>query len=395
MEGRADHGKLRESDADEGAAPLRFERGGLSYALAGPEDDLDLQRLLAENPMPGRISLTLERSPSFFLGAAVEGMRHETILVRERDSQVAVGLSSRSVRPAYLNGEVASLGYFSQLRVAEAWRARRGILQGGYALTKRVHDREDVPFYVTTIIEDNLVARRLLEAGLPGFPTYRPRGILATYAMPVWRRRRLELGGLELRAGRLEDLPEIAALLNKEYARYQFAPHWTSEDLEHPERSRDLAPEDFTVACRGGRITGCVSLWDQEGYKQTVIRGYGPPLDRLRPALNLLAPWLGLPRLPAVGERLRHATLAHLAVEGEDPAIARRLLIAAANRSLERGYAYLTLGLAEGHPLSPMVRKGFRHLTYRSVLYVVHWPDGRAAVEALDDRLPHLELAVL
>lgn len=380
------------SDAAE-SIDLAIERGSLRFELAGPEADAELQQLLRANAMPGRISLSLERSPSFFLGATIEGESHQTVVARERASGNAIGLCSRAVRSAFLNGEVGSLGYFSQLRVSEAWRSRRGPVQGGFALCQRLHDREAVPLYVTTIIEDNRVARRLLEAGLPGLPRYVPREPLLTFALPIWHPRRVA-PGCEVRAARREDLPRIASFLTAQYARYQFAPRWSLEALGDTERCRGLAPEDFTLAFRQGELVGCVSLWDQEGFKQTVIRGYEPPLDRLRGGWNLFAPWLW-PRLPAVGERLRHAYLAHLAIDRDDPQVCQAVLLAAANRSLERRYAYLTLGLAERHPLVPIVRRSFRHLTYRSMIYVVHWADGAEACQALDDRVPHLEVAVL
>ena len=53
------------------------------------------------------------------------------------------------------------------------------------------------------------------------------------------------------------------------------------------------------------------------------------------------------------------------------------------------------LGLTERHPLLPVVRKTFRCREYVSIIYVVHWEDGSAAADALDDRIPHPEVAVL
>lgn len=375
--------------------PEVLERGGLRFTVAGPGDEAELRALLAANAMPGRISLTLERGPDFFLGASIEGEPHQTIVAREAASGTAIGLCSRAVRPAYMNGAVGELGYLSQLRVSEPYRQRRGAVQGGFALLERLHAAERVPLYVTTIVEDNVAARRLLEAGLPGLPTYRRREVLITHAMPIWGARRVPGCGCELRPGTAADLGAIATLLASRQPHYQFASHWSAADLADPERCRGLRPEDFTLAFAGRELVGCVALWDQEGFKQTVIQGYGPPLNLLRPGLNLVAPWLGLPRLPRPGARLRHAYLSHLAVQEEDVAIARALLLTAANRSRVSHYAYLTLGLGERHPLVPLVARTFRHLTYRSVMYVVHWPDGRGAAEALDDRPAQLELATL
>jgi hypothetical protein len=35
------------------------------------------------------------------------------------------------------------------------------------------------------------------------------------------------------------------------------------------------------------------------------------------------------------------------------------------------------------------------HIEYRSILYLVHWEDGADAVELLDRRVPHVEVATL
>lgn len=376
-------------------APLMVTRGRLRFELAGPEADAELRGMLARNPMPGSVRLALERNPSFFLGAGVEGDSHQTVIARETDSGLAIGMCSRAGRMAFVNGEARRLGYLSQLRVEEAWRARRGPVQGGFALCKLLHDRDDVPLYVTTIASENHTARKLLEAGLPGLPTYRRREPLETFVIPLGRRRPLMRGDLELRPGRPSDWPEIAGFLTRQYARYQFAPHWSVETLTHPERCRELAAEDFTLAFRRGMLLGCVSVWNQMGFKQTVIHGYGRTLARLRPVANAVAPVLGWPRLPGVGEPLPHAYLAHLAIADDCPRIGRTLLVAASNRAVERGFACLTLGLASRHPLVGMITRTFLPIRYRCMLYVVHWQDGEAVADALDDRLSHLEVAVL
>lgn len=372
-----------------------IERGRLRFELAGPEADAELREMLSRNPMPGSVRLALERNPSFFLGAGIEGDDHQTVIAREADSGLAIGMCSRAGRLAFVNGEARRLGYLSQLRVEEAWRARRGPVQGGFALCKLLHDRDDVPLYVTTIAEENHVARKLLEAGVPGLPTYRLREALETFVIPLGRRRRLAPGNLELRQGRPSDWPEIAAFLMRQYARYQFAPQWSVETLTHAERCRDLTAEDFTLAFRKGMLVGCVSLWNQMGFKQTVIHGYGPTLGRLRPVANAIAPALGWPRLPREGEALSHAYLAHLAIADDCPRIGRTLLVTASNRAVERGSACLTLGLASRHPLVGMVCRTFLPIRYRCMLYVVHWEDGKAVADSLDDRLAHLEVAVL
>ncbi len=44
-----------------------------SFELARPADDLALRKLLAETPMPGRITVSFERQPNYFMGCSIMG----------------------------------------------------------------------------------------------------------------------------------------------------------------------------------------------------------------------------------------------------------------------------------------------------------------------------------
>ncbi|HET9552787.1 MAG TPA: hypothetical protein VFP50_07455, partial [Anaeromyxobacteraceae bacterium] len=146
---------------------------------ARPGDEPALRRLLRESPFAGAVSLSLEREPDFQLAAAVEGDRHDVVVARAPDGRVE-GLASRSVRTAWVNGRPARLGYLGQLRAGAGGRGRVRLLRHGFRLLDAARRPDELPFDLTSIVSDNLPARRLLEAGLPGFPTYRPLGELVT-----------------------------------------------------------------------------------------------------------------------------------------------------------------------------------------------------------------------
>lgn len=371
----------------------------MHYEMAEPSDDPALRRLLRDNPLPSALSLSLEREPNFFLGCGVEGERCETYVARDLDAGRVAGLGSRALRRAWIDGRPSLLGYLGQARVDPDYR-RQGMISGGYARVLKQHraDTEPVPFYVTTIIADNRIARWAFEKERPNKPTYQRRGMLVTMALLARRQRPPSVPrDLTLRRGRADDLDAIAACLQRHNRRFQFAPCWEAADLRHAERTRDLEPEDFFLACRGDRLLGCLALWDQRGFKQTRVRGYGGVLRWLRPAYNGLgAGLLGLPRMPAVGEVIPHAFAALLAVDGDDPTLARLLVASALAEARRRGLAYLALGLCEGHPLLSPLASTFLHVKYRSFLYVAYWEDGAAAVDRLDaTRVPHVELATL
>ena len=115
----------------------------------------------------------------------------------------------------------------------------------------------------------------------------------------------------------------------------------------------------------------------------------------MRPVLNFAAPVLRQPRLPAPGGCLESAFLSHLSVDTEDEAGLLALVGEAARRARSRGIDYLMLGLAERHPLVPVVQKRLHCHNYVSMVYVVYWEDGREAASGIDGRMPHAELALL
>ncbi len=247
----------------------------VDFRVAGPDDDADLRRLLRDNPMAGEIAVSLEREPNAFLAAAVEGDRHHTIVARDAGRDRTVGMASRSVSDAFVNGEACQVGYLGQLRLDREYRRRPRLLAKGFSLLASLRDRHDLPFDITSIVADNTAARRVLGAGLPGLPVYRELEAFTTLVIPVWRDRRQPAGGtFQIRAAAEADLEEIAACLARNHARYQFARRWTANDLRSPERSRGLSAEDFIVATREGRVAGCLAVWNQSAFKQIVVRGY-------------------------------------------------------------------------------------------------------------------------
>ncbi|HKB08964.1 MAG TPA: hypothetical protein VKF61_11845 [Candidatus Polarisedimenticolia bacterium] len=362
--------------------------------LATRADDEDLRRLLRDSPVGGEIRLTFEREPGFFLAPAAEGVTQHTVIARDPSDGRLVGMGSRSILEAFVNGEPRRLGYLSQLRLAPACRGRRRLLAGGYTLLRGTRAPDEAPFDITTIVADNRAARRLLLTGVPGLPTYRPLETFVTLLVPA-ARRRPGRPGLTIERGSTALLPEIAACLDRNRRRLQFAPRWPSAGPGAQVPEPGPRSEDFLLAVGRTGVVGCVALWDQSAFKQVVVRGYGKRLARLRPWLNRVSGVLGLPRLPDPGQRLSHAFLSHLAVDDDSVAIFAALIDAARDRARSLEHEGLVLGLASRNPFLREMRRRFRARRYVSLLCAVHGEDGRRAVEALDDRIPHPEAALL
>jgi hypothetical protein len=369
-----------------------FVSGDLAFAIAGREDDADLRRLLRDNATEGWIRLALARDPDAFAVAAAMGQHHGYIIARHRPTHEPVGMCEWSARESFVGGEVRLLAYLGALRIAPRYRHRLRVLRNGFeAVRLLLHQPDATPYALTVIGAENHDASRLLGANLPGMPTYRRLEEFSTFALLP---RRAPPRAQVERAGH-DDLAAIAVCLARSYRQYQFAPVWHARDLADPKRCPGLRPDDFLIVRRGPGIAACVALWDQSGFKQTVVSGYSGRLNWARLLINFAAPLLRTPHLPAAGEHLQQVYLSHLAVDGNDAQLFRLLIDAALAEVHRRGLALGLVGLAARHPLAEVLRRHHRPREYRTVLHLVQWADRHDARDLPAPGLPHVEIAVL
>lgn len=372
----------------------------ITIRLATPTDDQALRRLLRENPIPGAISLSYEREPDYFIAAATEGMLSQTIIGIENETGECRGMGTRVIRPMYVNGIVQAVGYMSHLRMDlhYAWglSLARWVTRA-FQKFRELHADGHVPFYLMSVITDNAPARRLLTLELPGMPHAREYARMFTYVIsPRHLKPVLPLpNGIKFERGTSDHIPEMIACLQRNGQRRQFYPIWTSENLFSPFHTPNLHPEDFLLAVSGGRVLGCLALWDQTPFKQTVVRGYQGNLAHWHSTINFLARFIDIPHLPQVGTPLSYCFASHLAIDNDDPRIFQSLLRGAYNESLRRGFDYFTIGLAESNPLRAVLTKSYLHITYPSQIYLMAWDDGMEAIAQVDGRVPGLEIALL
>jgi hypothetical protein len=383
---------LERSLAQGGVSGREFVFGDLVFKVARRDDDADLRRLLRDNATDGWIRLALTREPDAFGAARTMGPHHGYVIARSRRTQDAVGMCEWSARESFIDGEPRLLAYLGALRIAPRYRHRVGVLKGGFAAVHGLlHHQRATPYALTAIAAENHTALRLLGAKLPGMPIYHPLEAFSTFAL----RPRPTSPAAFVERARAEDLPAIAVCLARSYQALQFAPVWRARDLGDPDRCRGLKPEDFLVVRRGPGIAACIALWDQNGFKQTVICGYAGWLRWGWRLVNLAAPLLAMPQLPAAGRRLRQIYLSHLAVEQNDEELFHALIDAALAEAHRRGFGLALVGLAKRHPLALVLRRGYRPREYQTLLHLVDWCNARETAALPDARLPHVEIAVL
>ncbi len=354
------------------AIPLQAAPGktGIQFELAAESDETELRSLLRDQAMDGEVRIAMVREPDYFASLIVNGDpgRHSVFVGRDSRTSRLMMMGSRSVQNVFLGGRVARLGYLSQLRAITGFPWRRDTLLSGYAFAIH-HRRADEPgFDLTSIMADNVRARRLLERGIPGMPRYSRITGMNTLVLPARTRKSDDDG---VRRSGTSDLPQIAGFLQRCLRPYELAPVWSPERLQALVEAQALQSEDFLILENGGEITGCAAVWDQRGFRQTLVQGYAPGIERWRPLINLYLRSTGRPALPPAGSTLNAAYLSHLAVADADHAAVSRLVAAARGEAARRGIDLLLLGLCDNDPaLGTLCRtRGVR--AYRSVLYFV------------------------
>jgi len=362
-----------------------YSVGDYDYWVAAPHDEAIVRAIFARIAPGGRMQLSFRREPDAF--ASFGSLHHGYIVARNRRSGEYVGVCERVVREVFVNGEARALPYLAGLRVVPGFRHRLLVLRGGFEAVRRLLTLPgDMPWSLTSIMSDNVGARRLLGANLRGMPRYEPVGEFSTFAL-------LPAGRAELERSTEADLPAIAALLMRHAARSQFAACWRAQVLLDYARQGWLKPSDYFVVRDGGAIRACAALWDQSAQRQLVVAGYSPWLRRTRPVINLASRLTGSPRLPAPGEPLRAAYLSLVAVDDNASGDLELLLSGARAEARRRGLHVVLAGWPSTHVHAAQLRTLAGRREYRSQLYVVRWPED--AAPALDGRTAAPEVALL
>ncbi len=368
----------------------------MRFELALRDDEPAIRRLLRRTPIPGDITLSLEREPSAHVANAVASERTQILVARAEENGEVVAMGVRGVMDWYVNGTPSKIGYLGQLRVDPSYRARPRLLLRGYAKFKELHEADGCTrIYVTTIMADNMPARRVLESPMKGMPSYRHIDDLVTLAVTARGGAPGTPPGIQIANAASDDLEEIEQCLARYGSRHQFTPVWSPAVLKDAGRMRDLSVNDFILARRNGRLVGCLALWDQRKFKQTVVRGYSWQLACARPVANVLSRLIGSPRLPPVGEQLDMAYVSHIAIDGDDPEVLEILLRCALARAAEKGVTLVSLGFSHRNVLAEFVAARFRARRYHSRIYVVFWPDGAGIADTIKSIPSHLEVAIL
>jgi hypothetical protein len=371
------------------------EDAAFRFALASPADNAELLQFSRAAEMPGALRVVLDRTPDYFDALRVEGRLNEALVCRDAGSGRLIAVGHRSIKPMYVDGVVAPVGYLGGLRVAADARNAR-LLTQGYAHLRALQADRPARFHLTTIMEDNAPARNVLLSHRLGLPAYRDFGRFCCVATNLH-------GGepsraqpeLTLRRATAADAAAIVGFLRREGSSRQFFPEYTEQDFGQPGGLlQHLGWEDVFLACCKAELIGMLAAWDQRSFRRWRIAGYAPWLRVLRIPLNLAGRFRRTPALPRPGRPLDCCVLSLICIKGDNRDVFRSLLGEVMRTGRDRCAFYLA-GLHERDPLLPELLAR-PHVPLYSRLYVVAWEGEADAVRALDrTRVPYLETGSL
>jgi hypothetical protein len=365
--------------------------GRFSFELATPADNEDLLRFAAQADMPGAIQFSLDRSPDYLAALRVEGRDNEVLICRETKTGKLVATGQRSIKNVFVNGRSTPVGYLSGLRVGP--RVRNGMfLSKGYEQLHALHVRRPASFYLTTIMEENLPARKVLER--LALPAYHDLGQFCCMAASLAGKAGVS-SEFRLRPANAADAIAVVGFLNREGRTKQFFPQYRVEDFG---RSDGLLPclnwNDVFLAFHGTELAGVLAAWDQQAFRRWHVTGYSPWLRWSRHLLNLGAKLRRLPLLPSPGSPPNYFNLALICIRDNNRKIFGALLDMVL-RAHQGRYAFFLAGLHKRDPLLPELLSR-AHVPLTSRLYRVDWEKESGAVQSVEDlRVPYLELGSL
>jgi hypothetical protein len=363
--------------------------------LATERHDSSLRQLFASNSMKGEIEISFRREPNYFHAAQTQGPFFQTFVYEEQQTREVVGVGTRAIRPGFLNGRTAEIGYLGDLRLDS--HVRGGLLIArAYRHLAQLHRDGRTRLYFTVIADGNQQALATIASGRAGIPLYQDWGRIHSPAINLLRRMPSLDPDLEIIRADAGMLPEIVDCLNRNNQKRQFAPFYRVEDFKSSDGwLRDFSPSDFYVARRDGRVIGVLGKWDQGAYKQTVVTRYSLKLRLMALLFNFAAPWIGCARYPSIGTKFDYFYASFIAIDEDNVPVFRALLRTVYNDHAGSKYNYFLVGLHERDPLAAALTD-FVLTPFTARLFTVHFEDGHAIYESLDrERVPYIELAML
>ncbi len=321
---------------------------------ATDEDDAALRRLSVRTPMQGPVSYCLEREPEFFALTRLQGDRGGRVAVVDQGAGI-VAMAMMAPCRAWVGGAEQQCAYVGDLKVDPDHR-NRGLAGRLVSFLGLELQRQHIDRLFFLALAGN-PAMDLIDRS-PGHFDVRTLRTIRNFLVPFGSSNRRE-SSATVRRATPESVPEMIELWNRNQRARAFSPvlderlfsHWLSG-------LRGL--EDFRLVHRDGVLTGFCAVWDASAIKQIRLLRLSGGMRFMTAMYNVLAPVLGRPRFPSLGQHLRFLYVAHACAEKPEDLVS--LLDDVHEQNREEDYLYFDLALDRTDPLVEALSR-FRSMT--------------------------------
>ncbi|MFH2112915.1 MAG: GNAT family N-acetyltransferase, partial [Spirochaetota bacterium] len=265
------------------------------FRLATGRDDAQLRNLMTTTPVPGSVTVAFEREPDFFAACPTMGECLVILAIEEASQRLAAAICLAK-QDRWWDSEPRPVGYVGGLRVHPDFRGAGILTKAMPFIREAAANWGDIPWF-TVIPAGNRSSEGLFVRNIrSSFPKLNRLCELFTLGLATGRHKRdSPLSGpasdnlAPENQPATADLPTIAIPIpgkpsvrlhqanSAEVADFmaghkqELRPCWTERDFGS---GSGLGQLRFLGASRDGRLVGTAAVWDQEAFKQSVVKAY-------------------------------------------------------------------------------------------------------------------------
>lgn len=237
--------------------------------IASSKDNEAILSFFENVPMKGKgLELSYLRSPDFFSFLKLQSNKHFVFVYKDKNQILALG--SLSIRKAFINGKLETLGYLGDLRVRpqlNSTRAWRDFYNDLMQCSSMIDELHNVRFFTTVMIDSNLLAKKALVSQsrmmfqYSEISKYKMVNILARY-------KKVNANvDFTIQYLNYSESAELRHFLATAHSQYQLG-----YDSMEWERRDQLWNNSFIAVSHGSKILGVTQLWSPSPQKKIVLK---------------------------------------------------------------------------------------------------------------------------
>lgn len=329
--------------------------------------------------MGNTIQVSLERNEDFFIYQKIQFIKNgkSFVIVNTKTDDIE-GCFSIGLKRMSIDGNKKYFQYLSDLRISDRFQGRNLLIK----VLKYIKDNHLINTYlpcITLSLSDNQLYHSMSDKSFN--PELRKRfdipsmfkwKTLITNFIPVNCPNKLDRKKYFVRKAAVSDLKDLNVFLDKQFSQNIISEYFNVNNLAS-EYYTGLDINSFYLAFKNNSIVGVAAIWDQQIFKQTVIRGYSKLFNIIRPILNVLSPITGYSKLPRPGNQITYDVMSHKVIDkkhfGSVYAIASEML-----KEIEKkGKMFLMVGCDKYSPELDEIKKFKSRREVEGILYQLNF----------------------